>query len=690
MRRVAFLLAVVLAMVCGGNAGAKDKQESYNMSRAIEMFNAEDNAAGVEYLKRELADNPKNGVAYSLLAYYALLDGENGNALTFADRALKYLPKKDKTQRAYAHYLRGQVYLALTDTVTAIADIQQSVMIKPDDTDYPEHLADLYFDMGRYDDAEAIYRSMSEQYPGMVLPIYGMVRNAYSQNQFDRARTLLAKARLLSPGDEMSDRLEMRINVLTKDFKGAIDKAASILSNGFSDEEAWRVLYTMSDSTYSVTINAVAKKALEDKENSDRWKMLKGYFEYNHKEYEPAVKTFQSLVDAGSELKAMALLALIDTYYHMDDMAKVEETGLLYLQLYPDDADVGDVAVKLADARFFAGKYKEAAEGYSSAKEIDPGYASYCEYKLGWCEEMNHNYKAALEHYDRGILLDEDYAYTYMVKGFLLKNHLDRPEEAAEAFNMCIAKDSIAENGCCLQYAYIGLGQRDKAVEVMDSIIALNPDNAGTYYDAACVYSRLKEKDSALKYLRMAFEKGYKKFRHVENDADMDFIRDTPEFKALLEEFDKPARDFDLGTDSLEIVASKTVTHEIPLTRQSGGTYLVKASVNGLPMDFILDTGCSDVSISKVESDFMLKNGYLAERDLRGEQRYTDANGNVNTSQAVNLATVKLGEFEVKNIRAGIVPNQQAPLLLGQGVLSKFGKVEIDTVRNILKITVNK
>ena len=40
-----------------------------------------------------------------------------------------------------------------------------------------------------------------------------------------------------------------------------------------------------------------------------------------------------------------------------------------------------------------------------------------------------------------------------------------------------------------------------------------------------------------------------------------------------------------------------------------GGVYHVPCKVNGLALDFIFDTGASDVSISLSEAAFMLKNG---------------------------------------------------------------------------------
>ena len=44
----------------------------------------------------------------------------------------------------------------------------------------------------------------------------------------------------------------------------------------------------------------------------------------------------------------------------------------------------------------------------------------------------------------------------------------------------------------------------------------------------------------------------------------------------------------------------------------------------------------------------------------------------------------------VSNVRASVVDNDKAPLLLGQSVLNRLGKIEIDYDRSILKITTKK
>lgn len=124
---------------------------------------------------------------------------------------------------------------------------------------------------------------------------------------------------------------------------------------------------------------------------------------------------------------------------------------------------------------------------------------------------------------------------------------------------------------------------------------------------------------------------------------------------------------------------------EIPFVKEDG-VCKVKCSINGLPLHFVFDTGASDVTISNVEAAFMMKNGYLDRRDVVGNQRYMDANGDINVGTVINLKSVSIGDLELKNVRASVVRSQKAPLLLGQSVLGRLGKIEIDNPGHVLKI----
>ena len=127
------------------------------------------------------------------------------------------------------------------------------------------------------------------------------------------------------------------------------------------------------------------------------------------------------------------------------------------------------------------------------------------------------------------------------------------------------------------------------------------------------------------------------------------------------------------------------VTSEIPCTVEAGNCY-VKCQINDLPMRFVFDTGASDVSLSMVEASFMMKNGYLSEKDVIGSAKFSDAVGNVSEGTVINLRKVQFGDVELDNVKASVVRNQKAPLLLGQTVLSRIGKIEIDNEKKVLKL----
>ena len=93
------------------------------------------------------------------------------------------------------------------------------------------------------------------------------------------------------------------------------------------------------------------------------------------------------------------------------------------------------------------------------------------------------------------------------------------------------------------------------------------------------------------------------------------------------------------------------------------------------------------MTISQVEANFMFKNGYLSEKDIVGMQHYQTADGNISVGTVINLNSINFGGLSLKNIRASVVQSQNAPLLLGQSVLQRLGKIEIDNTKRILKIT---
>lgn len=108
------------------------------------------------------------------------------------------------------------------------------------------------------------------------------------------------------------------------------------------------------------------------------------------------------------------------------------------------------------------------------------------------------------------------------------------------------------------------------------------------------------------------------------------------------------------------------------------GIYQIPCKVNGIPMNFIFDTGASDVTISLTEAKFLLKQGLLDKTDFIENIKYEIANGDIIEGTKINLKTIDIGGVILNNISASVINKQNSPLLLGQSALSKLGQYSIN------------
>ncbi len=81
-------------------------------------------------------------------------------------------------------------------------------------------------------------------------------------------------------------------------------------------------------------------------------------------------------------------------------------------------------------------------------------------------------------------------------------------------------------------------GRYADGLEIDKRLIQLRPTDALAHYNLACSYALLKKPDLALKTLRRAVELGYRDFRYMREDRDLESIRHDPRFRQLLREYE--------------------------------------------------------------------------------------------------------------------------------------------------------
>lgn len=327
-----------------------------------------------------------------------------------------------------------------------------------------------------------------------------------------------------------------------------------------------------------------------------------------------------------------------------------------YIEKYPDEA----VAyMNRAEDLMAAHRFEKAIEDYNTAAVLVPALeeSAYFLMKVGDAYRLTGDFKTAETKYNKMLELE---------------------------------KDSTLDGDSWSHFAYSGLGNREKALETMQQIIDNDTtDLVDNIYNQACVYARLGMKEEAMQSLKKAEEKGYDKYVHIREDYDLDSLHDIAEFQNMISRMQQKFVSSEKVEEVEEDVTYETV--EVPFSKE-GGVTKVKCSINELPLHFVFDTGAADVTISMVEANFMLKNDYIKPTDIVGSARYMDANGDISEGTIINLRKVDFGGLELDNVRASVVRNQKAPLLLGQSVLGRLGKIEIDNPGQKLVIShkVNK
>jgi tetratricopeptide (TPR) repeat protein len=81
-------------------------------------------------------------------------------------------------------------------------------------------------------------------------------------------------------------------------------------------------------------------------------------------------------------------------------------------------------------------------------------------------------------------------------------------------------------------------GRYAEGLQIDKRLIQLRPGDALAHYNLACSYALLKRPDQAIKTLRRAVELGYRDFRYMREDHDLDSIRHDPRFRQLLREYE--------------------------------------------------------------------------------------------------------------------------------------------------------
>jgi len=118
----------------------------------------------------------------------------------------------------------------------------------------------------------------------------------------------------------------------------------------------------------------------------------------------------------------------------------------------------------------------------------------------------------------------------------------------------------------------------------------------------------------------------------------------------------------------------------VELPRAPDGHYYVTAEVNGTPLRFVVDTGASQIVLSRRDA----ARAGIGTESLVYTGRAQTANGTVRTAP-VRLERVSIGPIADRDVRAVVNEGAMTGSLLGMDYLRRFSSVEITGGKLVLK-----
>ena len=121
----------------------------------------------------------------------------------------------------------------------------------------------------------------------------------------------------------------------------------------------------------------------------------------------------------------------------------------------------------------------------------------------------------------------------------------------------------------------------------------------------------------------------------------------------------------------------------IPM-ENTGGVYTVPVSINdSLTINFIVDSGATDVNIPADVVSTLVRAGTVRDEDFLGTRMYTMENGSTVPSKTFRIRSLKVGNIVIEDVIASVGDAQSTPLL-GQSFLEHFKSWSLDNENHAL------
>lgn len=224
----------------------------------------------------------------------------------------------------------------------------------------------------------------------------------------------------------------------------------------------------------------------------------------------------------------------------------------------PDDLARAEAAAREGDIQMSKGEAYAALLRFLDAVKFNPNSEAF-ENKLAIAYAKLSYFDKAREAALRSLALNPQYAYGYNTLG-TLELIAGKTSRAIKDFQLAIRnRADIASFYVNLANGYLQKDAIDKAIEALRQAVAIDPEiftrqgggggvgvqsaaapfkESSQFYVLARIYAERGDDVQALDSLKRAFEGGYTDFDRLRRDKEFARLKETPEFKELVEKFE--------------------------------------------------------------------------------------------------------------------------------------------------------
>jgi TolB-like protein/Flp pilus assembly protein TadD len=231
-------------------------------------------------------------------------------------------------------------------------------------------------------------------------------------------------------------------------------------------------------------------------------------------------------------------ICLTDMYYPSSgaDLGRADEASARALEL---DSDLAEAHGARGFALLQLKRVDEAEEEFKTAIMLDPNqfearyfYARAC-FSQGRLED-------AARLFQEAAAVREDYQAAFFAAQAL--EALGRDDEAADGYRqaLMVAQKHMELNpddpraATMRAVSHCRSGDRAAGLRWAERALEIDPHDAGVRYNVACLYSLEEQPDRAIECLEKAMDAGFGHRDWIEQDPDLDPLRELPRFQELV------------------------------------------------------------------------------------------------------------------------------------------------------------